>query len=107
HRRRRDRRRGGVRSPRPRPERGLPLGPVTSDQPADPPLRHPIGASSPARGAALDNDRGDDQTRLRHPPTLTANPFLCLERCHSDVLRYHTATATHLKLTDIVDSWGL
>jgi hypothetical protein len=86
--------RRGLRPPRPRPERRLSLGPVAGYQPADPALRHPIGASHLALGAPLDNDSGNDQTRLRHPTTLTAHPFPCLERCHSDVLRDHTATPT-------------
>jgi hypothetical protein len=57
-------------------------------QPRDTPYAR---ATSPGCGPG--DNSGDDQARLRHPPTLTAQAFLCLVTPHSHVLRFGTAPA--------------
>jgi len=87
-RRRRDRGRRAVRTPRPRFERGLALGAVAGDQLADPALGHPI----PGRHYGLrlaGQHRGDHELRFRHTRTLTPNPScLCPDTPVSDDLRH-------------------
>jgi hypothetical protein len=44
------------------------------------PTAIPVGPGHLALGAALHGNSGDDQARLRHLPTVTAQVFLCLDR---------------------------
>ena len=53
-------------------------------------LGHAVLAGYLPLGTALGNDSGDDQARFRHPLTVTAGVFLCLETRHSYVLRLDT-----------------
>ena len=57
----------GVRAARARLERRLALGPVPGHQPGKPALGHLVGASYLGLATALDNNRGDHKTGLRHP----------------------------------------
>jgi hypothetical protein len=59
-----DRRRGGLRPPGPRLERGLPLGPVAGQQRVDPGPGDPVTAGHLADGSLLDSDGSDDQPGL-------------------------------------------
>jgi hypothetical protein len=61
-----DRPRAGVRTPRPRLERGLTLGLVPGDELADPESGDVVVAGHLALGASLDDDSGDDQSGLGH-----------------------------------------
>jgi hypothetical protein len=88
-------RRRGVRPARPRPERAITFDPVASQQPRYPTLRNPVVTSHLRLAAALDDDGGDDQTSLRHPPNVAPiNLFRCLDTSYSYVLTHHTAPPT-------------
>src|SRR5262249_13746691 len=68
---------GGLRPPRPRLERGLPLSPVTRQQPGHPALGQAVSTGYLALRPALGDNSSDDKACLRHPPTVTARAFLC------------------------------
>jgi len=55
-------------------EGGLALAPEASDEAADPALGDSVSAGNLMLRAALDEDGGDDETGLRHPPTLPPRP---------------------------------
>lgn len=52
-----------------------PFGSIASDQPRDPWWRHSAVAGDVGSAASFDDDRGDDQTSLRHPSTVTPTPM--------------------------------
>src|SRR5215510_7848414 len=81
----------GFRPPGTRLERRLALGPVPGDQPADPALRDAVLAGYLTLSPALYDNGGDDQARLRPPPTVPAAIFLWPETRHSDVLKPDTS----------------
>lgn len=84
------RRRRGLRPPRPRRERRLALEPPPADELRHPPFRDAVGAGDVSLGTPLDDDRGDDQTSLRHLRSVPTS-FRCLERSVSYVLNENTA----------------
>jgi len=86
-----DRGRRRLRPPGPRLERHLALSPIPGHQPGYPALGHPVSPGHLPLRPALHDNRSNHQTRLRHPPTLAAQVFLCLETPHSDVLRLDTS----------------
>jgi hypothetical protein len=87
--------RAGVRSARARLERYFAFAVIPRDQSADPSLRHSVLASHPRLAAAFNDNSGNDQASLRHPPNVTAvKLFRCLDTPHSYVLTHHTATPT-------------
>jgi hypothetical protein len=83
--------RSGVWSAGPRLERGLALGLVPRDEPADPRLGDPVLPGNLALRAALDDDRSDHQACLRHAARRSPWPCGCLETRHAYVLKPDTA----------------
>jgi hypothetical protein len=102
--------RRAVRSPRPRLERRVTLGPPASHQLGHPPLRHVVLAGDVNLAATLDDNSGDDKTSFRHPPTskpasvptadgvshVPRHGFLCPERGHR---RPHRVMSQDIPLT--------
>src|SRR5262249_60067424 len=66
----------GLRPPRPRLERGLPLSPVARHQPGHPALGQAVSTGYLALRPALGDNSSDDKACLRHPPTVPARAFL-------------------------------
>lgn len=64
-----------VRSARAGLEGGLALEGVAPEQPGDPALGNPVAVGDLGLAATLNNDRSDDQTRFRHPPTVQPAPI--------------------------------
>lgn len=71
-------------------ERRLTLGPVAGQELEQPRPGDPVGGGHLRHRAALHNDSGDDQTRLRHPRSVQGRRPGCLERSVRDVLTDHT-----------------
>jgi hypothetical protein len=76
----RGRRRRALRPPRPRPERGLPLGPVAGLQLVHPRPVHTVAAGHLRRRLTINEQGSQNQARLRHArasrPTLTVADVL-------------------------------
>jgi hypothetical protein len=85
HRAAADRRRRGLRAPRPRLERCLALSPVTRYQRIDPRPGHPVRTGHLAHRALLDNDSSDHKPGFRHDRRLRPGCPVCHEtrRCQT------------------------
>ncbi len=95
-----DRRRGRLRPPRPRLERGVAFGLVAGLELVDPGPVRAVTAGDLGRCLAVNEQGGEDQACLRHArASRTRDCLLCPETCVAYVLSHHT-TATAVRTPD-------